>query len=155
MGLPVEQPHAHAAEQPRTRPAVVAQSQAGAGIARRSFLNAAHASVRNEFPLASARRVTDFALQADEAAHTSDAIALYALAVELYGQALHRAPVPDDPAAVRRTMGELLSRAEELKGLPPPTSPPQHPPRSSAAAIPSLLGAPTSQPAGPVGDQAI
>ena len=153
LGQPIQQPQT---QPPQAQPEpAVASSLAGAGIARRSFLNAAHASVRNEFPLASARRVADFALQADAAGHASEAIDLYALAVELYSQALARPPAPDDPAAVRRTMGELLSRAEKLKGLPPPTAPPHLPPRPAAAAVP-LPGVPASHPSSSsVGDQSI
>ena len=74
--------------------------------------------MRNEFPLASAKRVAHIAVQADEAGQHDDALRIYTSAIELYMKAMRTEPDPVEAASHRSIVGNLLARAEQLKRIP-------------------------------------
>ena len=86
--------------------------------AGRAYLEAAEAAGRNEYPLASAKRLAHIAVEADEAGCQAEACRIYMSAVEWYMKAS-----TVDPACKEReraTMEMLLSRCEQLRGVRPP-----------------------------------
>tara|TARA_B110001452_G_scaffold9434_1_gene8094 strand:+ start:218 stop:808 length:591 start_codon:yes stop_codon:yes gene_type:complete len=86
--------------------------------AGRAYLEAAETAGRNEYPLASAKRLAHIAVEADEAGCGAEACRIYMSAVEWYMKASSV-----DPACKEReraTMEMLLSRCEQLRGIQPP-----------------------------------